>query len=509
MISKSNFGLLALSMLAVSDGVLGRIRWLERDNRAVHLNPRRFGQENPPVISKLSAACPGQVCGTLAGAAITPLLAAQGECTQQDMADQIIDAAQQFDDATKQNMIAIAIEYRQAEKNTPPDFTTNPPTNRNSVFCQKAPKNAELNGLVQAQDPANDPNVFFDPALKASVQKGSQANTAPFGGAAASSGSNNAGSGNAAGNAASPATQEAVDETGSAAAGAGNAGAGNAGNIGDFGSCSVPEIEFGVGFDGRKETSFQPVDKASFNHGSAQAIGIIAQFICDTLTNKCGADQTAKDTCASAIAAVNTGAAKTGEQADLFNAKFGIKTDFAAVTAIDDQGRAVAGTGSGAADAGAGADAGNANAGSDANTGNAANNSDNAGADAGNTGAAANAGSSAGIGDFGSCSVPQIEFGVGFDGRKETSFQPADKASFNHGSAQAIGIIAQFICDTLTNSCGADQTAKATCAAAQAAANQGAAKTGQQADLFNAKFGITTNFASVTPIDDQGRAVAA
>jgi hypothetical protein len=33
------------------------------------------------------------------------------------------------------------------------------------------------------------------------------------------------------------------------------------GNIGDFGSCSVPEIEFGVGFDGRKETSFQPVDK--------------------------------------------------------------------------------------------------------------------------------------------------------------------------------------------------------------------------------------------------------
>jgi hypothetical protein len=34
-----------------------------------------------------------------------------------------------------------------------------------------------------------------------------------------------------------------------------------AGNIGDFGSCSVPEIEFGVGFDGRKETSFQPADK--------------------------------------------------------------------------------------------------------------------------------------------------------------------------------------------------------------------------------------------------------
>jgi hypothetical protein len=33
--------------------------------------------------------------------------------------------------------------------------------------------------------------------------------------------------------------------------------------IGNFGSCSVPQIEFGAGFDGRKETSFQPVDKSA------------------------------------------------------------------------------------------------------------------------------------------------------------------------------------------------------------------------------------------------------
>ncbi|KAJ3500260.1 hypothetical protein NLJ89_g9876 [Agrocybe chaxingu] len=68
------------------------------------------------------------------------------------------------------------------EKNTPPDFTTNPPTLRNSVFCQQAPRNAELVGLVQAQDPANDPDLFFDPALRATVTRGSQANTAPFAG---------------------------------------------------------------------------------------------------------------------------------------------------------------------------------------------------------------------------------------------------------------------------------------------------------------------------------------
>jgi len=90
MFTKSNFGIFALSVLSVSEGVVGRMRWLERDGRAVHLNPRRFGQEHPVVIDKLSSACPGQVCGALAGAAITPLLAAQGECTQQDMADQII-----------------------------------------------------------------------------------------------------------------------------------------------------------------------------------------------------------------------------------------------------------------------------------------------------------------------------------------------------------------------------------------------------------------------------------
>ena len=88
--SKSHVALVALSVLASSQQAFARMRWLERDNRPVLLNPRRFGQEHPAVIEKLSSACPGQVCGNLAGAAITPLLAAQPECSQQDMADQII-----------------------------------------------------------------------------------------------------------------------------------------------------------------------------------------------------------------------------------------------------------------------------------------------------------------------------------------------------------------------------------------------------------------------------------
>ena len=147
---------------------------------------------------------------------------------------------------------------------------------------------------------------------------------------------------------------------------------------------------------------------ASYNHGSAQNIDIITQFICDTLTNTCNADQTAKNTCAQAKAAADTQTAKTGAQADAFNAVFGITTNFAAVAEVDDTGNVVAGTGSTATTA-------------------AANNA----AAATTTSAAAastSTASSSGIGNFGSCSVPQIEFGAGFDNRKETSFQPVDKS---------------------------------------------------------------------------------
>jgi len=137
MLNGAILSLTILATLSLSDLTLGRVLWSERSGRAVFLNPRRFEQEHPPVIAKLSAACPGQVCGVLSGAAITPLLAAQPECSQQDMADKIIgvllflvtyvflltskpDESKQFDAATQANMLAIAKEYRQAEKNVPP-----------------------------------------------------------------------------------------------------------------------------------------------------------------------------------------------------------------------------------------------------------------------------------------------------------------------------------------------------------------------------------------------------
>ncbi|KNZ81853.1 hypothetical protein J132_10131 [Termitomyces sp. J132] len=478
MVSKSNTTLLAFSILAASQLALARERWPERDGHAVRLHPRRFGQEHPAVIDKISTACPGQVCGNLAGQAITPLLAAQPECSQQDMADTIIDAGKQFDATTQSNMIMLAIEYRQTEKNTPPDFSVNPPASRNSVFCQKAPKNPQLNGLVQAQDPANDPSLFFDPATKATVKKGDQPNTFPF------SGNSTAVSDSVylASSATSAAARTTISSTDTAVLAVSSAttsfsivgdttasvpsitSTASSSGVGNFGKCSVPKIEFGN-------------------------IIIIIQFICDTLTNSCGADQTAKDTCASAMAAASAAKAGTGFQADAFNAVFGITTNFGAVASVDNQGNIIPGTGNGTTltvpDSGSG---------SATTTGSSL---------------SATAKSLGGIGDFGKCTVPQIEFGVGFDNRKETSFQPVDKTSYNHGSAQNIDIITQFICDNLVNSCGADATSRATCASAKAAADTAAAKTGAQADKFNAVFGIKTNFASVSVVDDKGNVISA
>lgn len=134
MLNRAVLSLTILGALSLSDVALGRILW---DDRLARLNPRRFGMQNPEVTVQIGQACEGQVCGVLGGQSITPLLAVQPECSQQDMADQIIgelrclvkvvfslnrrpDASKQFDAATAKNMVNLAIQYRQAEKNTPP-----------------------------------------------------------------------------------------------------------------------------------------------------------------------------------------------------------------------------------------------------------------------------------------------------------------------------------------------------------------------------------------------------
>lgn len=130
--------LVVLWVFFAPDVAFGRIRWPERDGRAIMLHPRRFKQEHPAQIDELRDACPGQVCGNLAGGFISTLLAAAPECAQQDAADNIIgqlqlfekcmrvrltgqlDASKQFDSATQAKMISLAQQLRQAEKNTSP-----------------------------------------------------------------------------------------------------------------------------------------------------------------------------------------------------------------------------------------------------------------------------------------------------------------------------------------------------------------------------------------------------
>ncbi|KAM0425479.1 hypothetical protein ACHAPT_009268 [Fusarium lateritium] len=92
-------------------------------------------------------------------------------------------------------------------------------------------------------------------------------------------------------------------------------------------------------------------------------------------------------------------------------------------------------------------------------------------------------------GSFGSCSDPSIIFAAGLDGRKEEAFAPSNDADFNHGSAQKIGIIADFICQRLGDSCKADADVVASCTSAAAAAK---ATTQDQtaADVFNSGLGV-------------------
>lgn len=111
-------------------------------------------------------------------------------------------------------------------------------------------------------------------------------------------------------------------------------------------------------------------------------------------------------------------------------------------------------------------------------------------ADSGNTGNG-NAGSSAATGDFGSCSDPSIKFANGLDGRTEPAFAPVNEADFNHGSALAIKVISDFICDRLNSSCKASAAVVSTCQSASAAASQ---LTGQAAaDAFNKALGVSAN----------------
>ncbi|MBW0507584.1 hypothetical protein O181_047299 [Austropuccinia psidii MF-1] len=182
-----SFGL-GLQLLAIENSPVS-LSSQNLNHRPVLL-PRRISNSNsnPPVLKQIQTlpGCPGEICGTLAGEAVTPLLAGAGECAQQNMADKIIDVAktQLKDSQISKKLIQLAIEYRQSERNTFPDYANNPAPDQNSLYCQKIPKNYELINIHQKQSPKADSNLFFDPKAKngasTTIRKGSDPRTTPF-----------------------------------------------------------------------------------------------------------------------------------------------------------------------------------------------------------------------------------------------------------------------------------------------------------------------------------------
>lgn len=164
--------------------------------------------------------------------------------------------------------------------------------------CADAANSGQLSGGVGQCD---DQNTQCKAAASGASNTNAP-NTSTTSDNASSSGSNNAASGNN--------------------ADSGNAGNGSSAATGDFGSCSDPSIKFANGLDGRTEPAFAPVNEADFNHGSALAIKVISDFICDRLNSSCKASAAVVSTCQSASAAASQ---LTGQAAaDAFNKALGV-----------------------------------------------------------------------------------------------------------------------------------------------------------------------------------------
>ncbi|KAK2016833.1 hypothetical protein LZ32DRAFT_504218, partial [Colletotrichum eremochloae] len=90
-------------------------------------------------------------------------------------------------------------------------------------------------------------------------------------------------------------------------------------------------------------------------------------------------------------------------------------------------------------------------------------------------------------GDFGSCSDPTIAFKNNLADRQgESAFIANNQKDFSHGSALKIGVIADFICQRLQDSCKASAATVASCNQASTAA-KAATQDQTAADVFNSK----------------------
>ncbi|KAL3426459.1 hypothetical protein PVAG01_03250 [Phlyctema vagabunda] len=452
----------------------------------------RFGQEQVPIaaISALSNRGQSGEAATLGGAAISTLLGAADPCDKLTAADELVTKLGSTDD-----VIAAAKGLVAAEQNTQVGALPK--------ACADAslPATEELRGIVPLVDPAVD-GADVENANSASSLDSPLTNTGmSVADIMAANGFDNI---------AGAAAKRAVRQTRSAPLGR---------RALDLGSCSDATIAFGI--QDRQEESFQATDQTDFNHGSALAIDVIASFICGQLGSKCKASADTVATCESAQQAAK---GLTGQAAaDAFNGIIsggGAASQASSGAADQASNQGASQTASQAAsaqttaaassnqnqDQGGATNTGNAttdNAGNDASNNN--NNNDNAANDdatadangdtATDNGAAtdANDGGAAAGGalDFGTC-TPTMDFVAGRPGRKadESTFLPTDPV-VAQGQQDALNpvIIANRICDQLTNVCGANDAAKAACLTAKAGVDA-TQKNQATADTFNAALGF-------------------
>jgi len=151
-----------------------------------HQNRKRIAQQDLPNVAQdwqnLCLTSGGDIfnetdpCVTLAGiGGINALLADADPCDQQDIADAMIDFAKSPGVTNPAQLISNAIAYRKHPRNALNILGVIPST----PYCERAPKNAELAGVVNAQLDGVNPGLFGSPKI-AIVPFGTNG-TCPFG----------------------------------------------------------------------------------------------------------------------------------------------------------------------------------------------------------------------------------------------------------------------------------------------------------------------------------------
>ncbi|KAH9027666.1 hypothetical protein EDB84DRAFT_1272582 [Lactarius hengduanensis] len=102
-----------------------------------------------------------QPCVELAGlGGINALLSTGGVCDQQDIADKMIDFAKSQGIKNKKALVAAAVAYRQHARNADDIGDGVVPS---TPYCTKAPRNPELEGIVNEQLPGVEPGLYGGP----------------------------------------------------------------------------------------------------------------------------------------------------------------------------------------------------------------------------------------------------------------------------------------------------------------------------------------------------------